>query len=159
MSETIEQRAKEVAQAALTSYDGSGANAWFRGGKGKGGQICKITGCSIEFAQEVIASQVVAALKAERKRAVEECANAYCRAYNELGKAVSTEDRGFRAILALISPPVPVWQHKPDCPTPYQWDAKNEIVVMPWYGSSTAVSGKHWTACPSCGAPKPQKAP
>ncbi len=48
-------------------------------------------------------------------------------------ETIMTEDRGFRAILALISPPVPVWQHKPDCPTPYQWDAKNEIVVMPWY--------------------------
>jgi hypothetical protein len=95
--------------------------------------------------------------EAERTRAVEECANAYCRAYNELGQAVSTADRGLRAILALIAPPVPVW-----CKHCKLSDDGKVVTIYTDDGKDVIMQcfAVHIGQCPiaGCGAPKPEVA-
>jgi len=58
------------------------------------------------------------------------------------------------AILALLAPPVPVWEHKPDCPTPYQWHSGSKV----WFFHTPledCCPTQRATHCDGCGAPKP----
>jgi hypothetical protein len=61
------------------------------------------------------------------------------------------------AILALNSPSVPVWQHKPDCATQFQWNAKlQRWALTEKVAGITECTHKSWNYCPSCGRPRPE---
>lgn len=61
-----------------------------------------------------------------------------------------------RCILSLLAPPVLVWEHKSDCPTPYQWSNQYKEFVVQRDGYSFAQP-RMFDTCSGCGAPKPQE--
>lgn len=61
-------------------------------------------------------------------------------------------------ILALIAPPVPVWQHNAGCPTPYQWEKIDNYAGMGWVSNNEngrLTLKKTACFCDGCGLLKP----
>jgi hypothetical protein len=61
-------------------------------------------------------------------------------------------DEASEAILSLLAPPV--WQHKPDCPTPYQWHESAKVWFYPTPLEDCCPT-RRATHCDGCGEPKP----
>jgi hypothetical protein len=102
------------------------------------------------------------AVKDAVKATVEKCATTAekeMRCWRGLVDAPLTdcEQRGIDAIRKLNAPPVPVWQHKPGCPTPYQWT--KHAYNQEWW-CCPDLAGKPLLKqcanfCDGCGSAKP----
>ena len=110
--------------------------------------------------REIIAKKIDAALAEAVSQRTREC-GAIAEKYTRCPETDIAETAGLIAaeILALDEPPVPVWEHKPNCPTPYQWTG---ISGMEWRCISTddgvvcIFTDKRFHHCPGCGTGKPR---
>ena len=93
-----------------------------------------------------------------RKETVQECAEAADNTLAQYGWSqlgfVRKEVRA--AILAVAEPPV--WEHKPNCPTPYRWTKESGWHSILAEGCSL-FARPDALFCDGCGAAKPQVNP
>jgi hypothetical protein len=128
------------------------ANEWFNIGVPVGTDTKQQLAMTIDAAISEAVSQRTVECAKVATRVVLSCRNEMCGSVNDaLQRSVSC------SINALNTPaPVwPVWQHKGDCETQYQWDEKTSRWFFQSDGPACVYAADWWKACPSCGAPRP----
>lgn len=113
---------------------------------------------AFDFLSRRITTALDEADKDAHERGVRESAEKFTKAWKAMS-AMEVDASAYspllNAILALLAPPAPVWQHKPDCPTPYQWDEDKKLWCHLGLQSGFLTSSIHALCCDGCGAPKP----
>jgi hypothetical protein len=114
-----------------------------------------------EFMQELLDAkdrEREQAVKEAVKATVEKCAVVAVKEFSKRNYTCGSDVS--HAIRALIAPPVPVWQHKPGCPTPFKWSEQFQNYALPSkVDGVTECACRNWMYCPSCGSAKPKVTP
>jgi hypothetical protein len=98
----------------------------------------------------VVCDAAAAGDKAGYERGVRESAEKAVSKLLEQGFSASMRGAVQQASLSLLAPPV--WQHKPDCPTPYQWDEREGW----WKSGHNTQPSPRAKYCDGCGEPMPE---